>query len=228
MERSAAVAHAASQRAKAPPGRGSTRLRGAGPADARTREADPGAPEEFLQAVVRGRIEAGRGGGPVETMDEINTLVARLVLPATITTVLVLVVVNVAKDRERPSREAVRTAQSFVATAAVWLALALAVLFGVLESIYRWGLWVTLALNAGPPLAGGAVWAVVSIRRRRASRTALGQRHPHATPRVSPGICRRRSDPPPPVTVGGSPLGSAGVVGGLVYVGPSGSWYAPR
>ncbi len=36
------------------------------------------------------------------------------------------------------------------------------------DQIDRWGLWVTLALNAGPPLAGGAVLAVVSIRRRAA------------------------------------------------------------
>ena len=57
-------------------------------------------------------------------------------------------------------------AQSLVATGAVWLALALVALFGPLESIDRWGLWVTLALNAVSPLAGGAVWAVVSIRRR--------------------------------------------------------------
>lgn len=35
-----------------------TRRRGGGPVDARTRVAGPGAPEEFLQAVVRGRIEA--------------------------------------------------------------------------------------------------------------------------------------------------------------------------
>ena len=104
-------------------------------------------------------------------MDEIAALVGRLVLPATITTVLVLVVVNVAKGRERPLREAVRTAQSLVATGAVWLALALAVMFGVLESIDRWGLWVTLALNAGPLLVGGVALAVVSIRRRAASRT---------------------------------------------------------
>ena len=52
-------------------------------------------------------------------MDEITTLVGRLVLPATITTVLVLVVVNVAKGRERPVREAVRTAQSLVASGGV-------------------------------------------------------------------------------------------------------------
>ena len=107
-----------------------------------------------------------------QVMDEITALVGRLVLPATITTVLVLVVVNVAKGRERPVREAVAKAQSHVATAAVWLALALVALFGPLESIDRWGLWVTLALNAGPLLAGGAVLAVVSIRRRAVSSTA--------------------------------------------------------
>ena len=104
-------------------------------------------------------------------MDEITTLVGRLVLPAAITTVLVLVVVNVAKGRERPVHEAVAKAQSLVATAAVWLALALIAFFGPLESIDRWGVWVTLALNAGPLLVGGAVLAVVSIRRRAANRT---------------------------------------------------------
>ena len=57
-------------------------------------------------------------------------------------------------------------AQSLVATGAVWLALALVALFGPLESIDRWGLWVTLALNAVSPLAGGVALAVVSIRRR--------------------------------------------------------------
>ena len=103
-------------------------------------------------------------------MDEITTLVGRLVLPATITTVLVLVVFYVAKGRERPVREAVAKAQSYVATGAVWLALALVGLFGPLESIDRWGLWVTLALNAGPLLAGGVALAVVSIRSRRTSR----------------------------------------------------------
>ncbi len=67
-------------------------------------------------------------------------------------------------------------AQGSWSAAAVWLALALAVMFGVLDWIDRWGVWVTPALNAGPLLVGGVALAVVSIRRRAASRTTRGPR----------------------------------------------------
>ena len=100
-------------------------------------------------------------------MEEITTLVATLILPATITAVPVCFVINALKGRERPLREAVAKAQTFVASGAVWLALALAALFGMLESIDRWGVWVLLALVGGPSVVGGAVMAVVSAWKKR-------------------------------------------------------------
>lgn len=106
-------------------------------------------------------------------MEEITTLVATLILPATITAVPVCFVVNTVKGRERPFREAVDTSQRFVASGAVWLALALAGVFGILESLDRWGVGTFLALVLGPSVVVGVVWAVVSIWRERRQEAAV-------------------------------------------------------
>ena len=100
-------------------------------------------------------------------MEEITNLVATLVLPAILTAVPICCVVNVAKDRQRPLRSAVDTAQTLVTRWAVWLALILVAAFGLLESIDRWGVGVLLGLLLGPSAVLGVVLAVVTIWRER-------------------------------------------------------------
>ena len=100
-------------------------------------------------------------------MEEITTLIATLVLPVTVTAVPICAVVYALKGRERPIRSAVDTAQKFVASGAVWLALALAGLYGVLESLDRWGVGTFLALVLGPSAVLGAALVVVMILRER-------------------------------------------------------------
>ena len=104
-------------------------------------------------------------------MQEITTLIATLILPATITTVPVCFVAYALKGRERPLRTAVDTAQRFVASGAVWLALVLASLYGVLESLDRWGVRTFVALMLGPSAVLGAVLAVVMIWRQQRRET---------------------------------------------------------
>ena len=99
-------------------------------------------------------------------MQEITTLIATLILPVTTTTVPICFVVYALKGRERPLRTAVDTAQKFVASGAVWLALVLASLYGVLESLDRWGAGTFLVLMLGPSAVLGAVLAVVMIWRQ--------------------------------------------------------------
>ena len=100
-------------------------------------------------------------------MEEITTLVATLVLPAILTTVPICCVVNVAKDRQQPLRSAVDTAQTLVTRWAVWFALLLVAVFGLLESIDRWGFGVVLGLLLGPSAVLGVVLAVVMILREQ-------------------------------------------------------------
>ena len=100
-------------------------------------------------------------------MEEITTLVATLVLPAILTAVPICCLVNVAKDRQRPLRSAVDTAQTLVTRWAVWFALLLVAVFGLLESIDRWGVGVVLGLLLGPSAVLGAALAVVMIWRER-------------------------------------------------------------
>ena len=100
-------------------------------------------------------------------MEEITTLVATLVLPAILTAVPICCVVNVAKDRQQPLRSAVDTAQTLVTRWAVWFALLLVAVFGLLESIDRWGFGVVLGLLLGPSAVLGAVLAVLTIWRER-------------------------------------------------------------
>ncbi|MCY3649501.1 MAG: hypothetical protein OXG40_07160 [Acidimicrobiaceae bacterium] len=83
-------------------------------------------------------------------MEEISTLVSPLVLPLTVSVVPVLYVVNVAKDRPRPLREAVDTAPTHVARWVLWLALALTVVYSVLYTLDRWGAWALAALFFSP------------------------------------------------------------------------------
>ena len=91
-------------------------------------------------------------------MEEITTLVATLVLPAILTALPICYVVNVAKDRQRPLRTAVDTAQTLVTRWTVWLALVLVGLYGVLESFDRRGVGVSLGLLfVGPAVAGGVL-----------------------------------------------------------------------
>ena len=111
-------------------------------------------------------------------MEEITTLVATLVLPAIITAVPICYVVNVAKDRQRPIRSAVDTAQTLVTRWAVWLALILVAAFGLLESIDRWGVGVLLGLLLGPSAVLGVVLAVVTIRRERRREAAVSESLP--------------------------------------------------
>ena len=108
-------------------------------------------------------------------MEEISTLVATLVLPAILTAVPICYVVNVAKDRQRPLRTAVDKAQTVVANGAVWLGLILVAVFGLLESIDRWGFGVVLGLLLGPFAVLGVVLAVVMIWRERRREAAVSE-----------------------------------------------------
>ena len=100
-------------------------------------------------------------------MEEITTLVATLVLPAIITAVPICCVANALKGHPRPLRAAVEKAQTLVASGAVWLALTLVALYGLLESVDRWGIGVVLGLLLGPSVVLGVVLAVVMIWRER-------------------------------------------------------------
>ena len=100
-------------------------------------------------------------------MEEITTLVATLVLPAIISAVPFFYVVNVAKDRQRPLRSAVDTAQTRITRGAVWLALLLVAAHGLLESIDRWSVRVLLGLLFGPSLVLGVGLAILAIWRER-------------------------------------------------------------
>ena len=100
-------------------------------------------------------------------MEEITTLIATLVLPAILTAVPICYVINVAKDRQQPLRSAVDTAQTLVTRWAVWFALLLVAVFGLLESIDRWGFGVVLGLLLGPSAVLGAALAVLTIWRER-------------------------------------------------------------
>ena len=111
-------------------------------------------------------------------MEEITNLVATLVLPAILTAVPICCVVNVAKDRQRPLRSAVDTAQTLVTRWAVWLALILVAAFGLLESIDRWGVGVLLGLLLGPSAVLGAALAVVMIWRERRREAAVLESFP--------------------------------------------------
>ena len=111
-------------------------------------------------------------------MEEITTLVATLVLPAIITAVPICCVVNALKGHPRPLRAAVEKAQTLVASGAVWLALTLVAVFGLLESIDRWGFGVVLGLLLGPSAVLGVVLAVLTIRRERRREAAVSESLP--------------------------------------------------
>ena len=114
-------------------------------------------------------------------MEEITNLVATLVLPAILTAVPFCYVVNVAKDRQQPLRSAVDTAQTLVTRWAVWFALLLVAVFGLLESIDRWGVGVLLVLLLGPSVVLGGGLAVLTIWRKR-RRATVG---PESSPAMS-------------------------------------------
>ena len=114
-------------------------------------------------------------------MEEITTLVATLVLPATITVVPVCFAYYTLKGREKPLREAVNRAQALVASGAVWFALVLAGLLGILESLDRWGVWNFLAVALGPSVVLGVALGVVMIWRQLRRETAA----PDASPVMS-------------------------------------------
>ena len=111
-------------------------------------------------------------------MEEITNLVATLVLPAILTAVPICCLVNVAKDRQQPLRSAVDTAQTLVTRWAVWFALILVAVFGLLESIDRWGVGVVLGLLLGPSAVLGVVLAVVTIWRKRRREAAVSESSP--------------------------------------------------
>ena len=111
-------------------------------------------------------------------MEEITTLVATLVLPAILTALPICYVVNVAKDRQQPLRSAVDTAQTLVTRWAVWFALLLVAVFGLLESIDRWSFGILLGLLLGPSAVLGVVLAAVTMRRERRREAAVSESLP--------------------------------------------------
>ena len=111
-------------------------------------------------------------------MEEITTLVAPLVLPLTISVVPILYVVNVAKDRQRPLREAVDAAPTHVARWVLWLALALTVIYSVLYTLDRWGAGALAALFFSPLVGFALVLPVVRIRKKRKREDVLSEPSP--------------------------------------------------
>ena len=105
-------------------------------------------------------------------MEEITTLVATLVLPAIITAVPICCVVNALKGHPRPLRAAVEKAQTLVASGAVWLALTLVALYGLLESVDRWGVRVLLGLLLGLSVVFSVMLGVVDRLEGTATRIA--------------------------------------------------------
>ena len=106
-------------------------------------------------------------------MNENSTLVAPLILPVTISVVPILYIVDVAKDRPRPLREAVDTAQTQATRWAIWFALALTVVYAMLDSLDRWGAWVLAGLLAGTLVAFGIALPVVRIWKKRRREAAM-------------------------------------------------------
>ena len=106
-------------------------------------------------------------------MEEITTLVSPLVLPLTISVVPVLYVVNVAKDRQHPLREAVDTAPTHVTRWVLWLALALTIIYCVLYTLDRWGAWVLAALFFLPLVGVALAIPVVQISKKLRREAAL-------------------------------------------------------
>ena len=100
-------------------------------------------------------------------MQAINEMTAVFVLTATVASVPIMYLVNVIKDRSRPLRSAVDSVQAIVARWAVWLALILTTIYGLLVGIDRWGLWIMLILLLGPSALFGVMMLVVRIWRKQ-------------------------------------------------------------
>lgn len=113
-------------------------------------------------------------------MEEITTLASTLVLPLTISVVPVLYVVNVAKDRPRPLREAVDAAPAHVARWVLWLALALTVVYSVLYTLDRLGAWALAALFFSPFV--GVALALPVVKMWKKLRRGAAGPEPPSTP----------------------------------------------
>ena len=115
-------------------------------------------------------------------MNEITALVTPLVLPLTLVVLSVLCVVNVAKDRPRPLREAVDMAITYATRWVVWLALALTVAYSILDTLDRWGAWALAALFFSPLVGVILALAVVKIWKKLKRRTTLPEPPPTPSP----------------------------------------------
>ena len=100
-------------------------------------------------------------------MDEFFAQAGRSFLPLTISVVLVLWLVNVAKDRPYPLRKAVDAAPAHVTRWLVWIALGLAIPYSILDVLDRWGVWVLAGYVAFPFVACGAALPVVKAMKKR-------------------------------------------------------------
>ena len=100
-------------------------------------------------------------------MESINSLLALFALTATLSLVPVLYVYNVVRDRPRPLRSAVKRTQEMVAQWAVWLVVALGILYGLVVLIDRWGLLLVMATIFGLPAVFGVVALVIMGWRKR-------------------------------------------------------------
>ena len=100
-------------------------------------------------------------------MGEISELIGAFVVVATLPVVTIFFFLNMATAHPRPLPAAVVKAQTLISRWAVWLALALLVLYGVLQSLERWSLWELFALLVGPSVGIGIVLLALSIRVRR-------------------------------------------------------------
>ena len=107
-------------------------------------------------------------------MDEFFAQAGRSFLPLTISVVLILWTVNVAKDRPHPLRKAVDAAPTHVTRWIVWVTLGLAIPYSILDVLNRWGAWGLAGYIAFPFVACGAALPVVRALKKRTGATRSG------------------------------------------------------
>ena len=104
-------------------------------------------------------------------MDEFFVQAGRVYLPLTISVVLILFFANTVRDRPHPLRKAVDAAPTHVTRWMVWIALALAIPYSILDVLDRWGVWVLAGYLAFPFVACGAALPVVRALEKRRGAT---------------------------------------------------------
>ena len=106
-------------------------------------------------------------------MGEISEFIGAFVVITTLPVVTTFFFLNLAAAHPRPLPAAVAKAQTLISRWAVWLALALLIVYGMLQTLARWSLWELLALLVGPSVGIGIILLALSIRVRRTHSTSV-------------------------------------------------------